>query len=195
LLTGPLPGIVSFGFFLNNCHDKAMKHLIIPTDFSLRSLEPVRAAVLHFDGEPIVVTLLHLVEPPADIMDGLRMAYRADVKPEVPRVFTLALESLQAVYARQLLGVKVGIWHGSTALYLRNLVEHLGADASVFDSRHPFEAPTKVSIDPRPLLRRAMKKGTVVDVSALQASASKTERAERDAQTSGRHAALESAQH
>lgn len=144
-----------------------MKHLIIPTDFSLRSLEPLRAAVTHFAGEPLTVTLMHLLEPPTDILDGLRVAYRAEDKPAVPRAFTLALESVTAVHKDQIHAVKVGTWYGSTTVLARNLLEHLGIDAVVFDPHMPFDLPAPHSIDPRPLLRRAMPRNIVETGAAL----------------------------
>lgn len=133
-----------------------MKHLIIPTDFSLRSLEPVRAAITHFAGESLAVTLLHLLEPPTDIISGLRLAYRAGSQPAIPQAFTLAMESVAAVYSEQIRTVKVKRCHGSTVPAVRNLLEHFGADAILFNPQQSFEQPSPQSFDPRPLLRRAM---------------------------------------
>lgn len=147
-----------------------MKHIIIPTDFTLRSLETIRTGLQHFAGEAVSITLLHLLQPPADILDGLRLSYRRDFTSEVPRAFTLALESLQAVYSQQLISVKVGTWRGSTVAYMRNVLEHLRVDAVVFNSQVPFKEFAETSIDPRPLLRSAARK-KILDVSELVTSA------------------------
>lgn len=133
-----------------------MKHLIIPTDFSLRSLEPVKAAVSHFAGEPFAVTLLHLLEPPGDILGGLRLAYHSGSLPQLPRAFTLAMESVASVYSDYIIGIRTRVAWGSTVPVVRNLLEYLRADAIVYDPQIPFEMPAANSVDARPLLRRAV---------------------------------------
>lgn len=106
-----------------------MKHAVIPTDFSFKSLQVIHDLVHYYPDEPVKITLLHLVDLPLAIGDLLFRLQRTESRFPVPQPFAEACEMMMNRYAVRITQLRPLIQYGATAAYLTNLLEGLGTDA------------------------------------------------------------------
>ena len=148
-----------------------MKHAIIPTDFSIRSLQPVHEVMNCYRGQSVQITLLHLVDVPDAIGDLLFRLRRMESRYPVPADFRQACEVIANKYDNQIAEIKVKVQYGSTAAYLDNLLEGFGADGVFLQQGYTMTLPFDESIDMVPLLRKT--KCNIIETSPVR----KTEKA------------------
>ncbi|HSK12174.1 MAG TPA: universal stress protein [Phnomibacter sp.] len=130
------------------------KHIMIPTDLSVRSLNLVRYAVNHFEGQPIKITLLHFMELPGSITDLLMIprdgAHLRLITPE----FREGISLLRNSYGSQIEGIGIDFLQGATRRMLKNYLENRKIDAILFPENYELKMPSKRSIDPSGMIRR-----------------------------------------
>jgi hypothetical protein len=132
-----------------------MKHVVLPTDFSIRSLQSVHNVMRHYrPEEKIRISLLHLLCPPGAIGDLLFRLRRTDDRYPIPQEFKEACEMMTNHYGGRLSFMTPVIRYGCTTAFLENLVEGMQADAVFIQTGYKEEAPFKDSIAILPLLKR-----------------------------------------
>ena len=129
-----------------------MKHAIIPTDFSISSLQIVHDVMHHYSGEQVKITLLHLVFLPDSIPDLLFK--RRQNRRDIPSEFTQACEIIANKYGASLAGIKTLIQAGETKAYMENLFDGLKADAVFIAADHAWVNPFQDSIQTMALCRK-----------------------------------------
>ena len=132
-----------------------MKHILIPTDFTLGSLAPVQAALAHYPDCRLRITLMNLMEPPTDIMDGLRLSFRNAAEFTIPVEFTAAMQELETAHPERIESVRAGTWFGNTSAYVSNVLSALRVDAVFADSAFRFKPASKKAVNPMQLLRKS----------------------------------------
>lgn len=132
-----------------------MKHVLIPTDFTIGSLQTVHAAVVHFPDEQVKISLLHLLEMPNGIGDLLLRAVRKEPTHLISADFQKACEIIRNKYGQKILQMDVLFRYGSTKHYVQNLLEGLEVDAIVLDPETKLGSPHASSVDMYPLLKKS----------------------------------------
>jgi hypothetical protein len=132
-----------------------MKHILIPTDFTIKSLKLVRAATDRFPGEQLKITLVHAMEPDHSISGLLMMSKRLAAHQLCTQEFTEACEVLRNKYASVLQKIKIEFYHGSTRAYLKNFLEARHIDAIFLPEDYTLKQPSPASRDLLPDLRRS----------------------------------------
>lgn len=132
-----------------------MKHAIIPTDFSFRSLQVIHDLVHHYPDEPVKITLLHLVELPLAIGDMLFRLQRTETRYPVPQAFTEACEMMMNRYKGRIVSLTPAIHYGTTAAYVSNLLEGIKADDIFIQQGFEPTLHFEESVPLLPLLRKA----------------------------------------
>lgn len=132
-----------------------MKHVLIPTDFTISSLQTVHAAIVHFPDEQIKISLLHLLEMPNGIGDLLMRAVRKEPTHLITPDFQKAREIIHNKYGQKILKMDVLFRYGSTKNYVQNLLEGLEVDAIVLDPEIKLASPHAASVDMYPLLKKS----------------------------------------
>ncbi len=147
-----------------------MKHILIPTDFTIKSLKLIRAAVDRFPGEALHITLVHALEPDNSISGLLMMSKRLSVHQLCPQEFTEACEVLRNKYTSVVQRIKVEFYYGATKAYLRNFLEARNIDAVLLAKDYTLKKPSKSSKDLYPEL---VNSGYPVHWEVLQQAAQK----------------------
>jgi hypothetical protein len=100
-----------------------MKHILIPTDFSVQSLNAVHAAMATYNEASVKITLFHLMRMPDEIPDILFRSMRNKHLSLITEEFREGCEILENRYgsALQCLNIKFGF--GTTVAYVKNLLE------------------------------------------------------------------------
>jgi len=130
-----------------------MKQLLIPTDFSLLSLNAVHAAVSRYGMQQLNIMLFHLLRMPGDLSEFLfprRARHHKLVSPD----FTDACQVLQNKYADIIVHMEVRFAQGGTAAYLRNFLEGERIDHIVVCPDIKLGIPSERSIAMLPMLKK-----------------------------------------
>lgn len=133
-----------------------MRHIVIPTDFTLQSLQVVHAAVAG-GADKIRITLLHMLRP-ADISGMLFASFRNKQRSEQQKMvsedFKETCEMLKNTYSSKLESIQVKFAMGDTAAYLRNYLDGEEIDCIVYAEDIKLTKPSKNSIDMMALIQR-----------------------------------------
>lgn len=132
-----------------------MVHIILPTDFSIGSLQPVHDIMQFHRHDVVRITLLHLVDIPSGIGDLLFRLRRMDDRFPIPQPFLDACEVLANRYDSRLTTIAPLIRYGSTAGFLENLLSGLKADVVYYQADYNEQAAFEDSIPLIPLLKRS----------------------------------------
>lgn len=124
-----------------------MKNILIPTDFSIKSLKLVAAAVQRFHDQKLNVTLLHALEPDHSISGLLMLNKRLQTNHLYTEEFWEACEVLRNKYASSLQKLKVEFYYGTTTAYRNNFLQARNIDAIVLPKENFFQLPSKHSRD------------------------------------------------
>ena len=131
-----------------------MKHIVLPTDFSIRSLQPIHDVMQHYRTGVLRISMLHLVDLPTGIGDLLFRLRRMDERFPVPGEFLEACEVLANRYEGRITAIRPLIRYGSSALFLDNLLKGIGADAVAIQPGYKEHGPFDESVPLMPLLSR-----------------------------------------
>lgn len=132
-----------------------MKHILIPTDFTIKSLKLVSAAVRRFDGEGLEISLVHSLEPDHSISGLLMMSKRLSAHQLCSQEFTEACEVLRNKYASVIRKIRIEFYYGSGRQYLKNFLEGRKIDAILLPGDYNLKMPSKASRDLIPELARS----------------------------------------
>lgn len=128
-----------------------MKHIMIPTDFTLNSLNALRFGADAFDEE-LTITLLHFMEMPDSISDLLVLPREASnfnfISPEFREGISLILNR----YRSQIKRIRNDFFVGDGPRQFKNYLEHHKIDTIVFPENYEFRMPSKRSYNPEKLI-------------------------------------------
>jgi aryl-phospho-beta-D-glucosidase BglC (GH1 family) len=144
-----------------------MKHILIPTDFTIRSLQTVQAVADHFNGEPIRITLFHLLDMPSGIGDLLFRTTKNIKENIISSDFKTAYQVIANKYQSTISQMKIEFGQGSTAAYLSNVFEGLNVDAVFIPANSEFTLANSNSINPLPLIYKTKYKIIEMPVTTL----------------------------
>lgn len=124
-----------------------MKNILIPTDFTVKSLKLINRAVEHYNGEELNILLVHALEPDHSISGLLLLNKRLNVHRLYTDQFQEACEVLRNKYASVIRKIKIEFYYGSTRSYLNNFLEARNIDAILFAGDYELSKPSVASRD------------------------------------------------
>lgn len=124
-----------------------MKNVIIPTDFSIKSLKLIHAAVSRFGTESLNITLVHALTPDSSISGLLMLTKRLDVSKLLSEEFNAACEVIRNKYGAAIHKLKVECYYGTSGQYMRNFLEARKVDAIILPSDYVYKHAVKASTD------------------------------------------------
>lgn len=146
-----------------------MKKVLIPTDFSIRSLNMVQHAVNHFPGEKIEIVLFHLLAMPTSITELMLLPRKKnEYYSVVSDEFYEATQVLKNKYASSIGSFTISFQHGSTRAWFNNFLEGRKIDAVVAPGEMQIEPVFKSSINMSRLIEKC--KCTVITPRLTHAS-------------------------
>ncbi len=129
-----------------------MKKILVPTDFSIGSLNVIHSIAARFN-EPVQVILFHAVYVSNNISDLLFMT-RNIKQTYITNDYREACEILKNKYFSRI-HLKTDFFFGSSSMAFNNFVEANNADYIAINAQHTYKETYKNSIDAIPLIRRA----------------------------------------
>ena len=123
-----------------------MKNILVPTDFSVQSLQLVHEIVKRHPQQKVSICLVHMVHIPTDITD-LLFVKRHRLYDYVPAKFSQAIEMLKNKYASRIAGMALEFYYGSTATVLNSIIENRKIEEVFVFAGHAYALPLKQSVD------------------------------------------------
>lgn len=131
-----------------------MQHLLIPTDFTIQSLNAVHGVLAMNTEEVYKITLFHMLSMPSALPYLLFRPFARQAHQSVNKDFLDACEIIQNKYGSRLHSLKIKFAHGDTVAYLRNYLEGNSIDKVVLVNNMQLSGPYASSINCVPLLRK-----------------------------------------
>src|SRR5690348_8327030 len=104
-----------------------MQHILIPTDFSIKSLNAIHTAATNSSDEKLQISLFHLLRPDYDIAQLFRSRRNMHMDM-ISGEFHDACQIMQNRYNSVINAINIEFGFGTTASYLSNLLEGLKVD-------------------------------------------------------------------
>lgn len=131
-----------------------MKHILIPTDFSIQSLNVVHAVISgRNNDEQVKIVLFHLLDTTNDITDIMFRSQRNKHYELINENFAEACEILQNRYSSKISSIHIKFGFGTTAAYVRNFLEGEKIDVIALSHDLQLSGPSKKSVDAVRLLK------------------------------------------
>lgn len=138
-----------------------MQHLLIPTDFSIQSLNAVHGVLAMKKNEEFKITLFHMLSMPEALPELLFRPFAQQEQRSINKDFMEACEIIQNKYGARLHSLRVKFAFWGTVAYLRNYLEGQKVDRIVLVNNMQLTKPYKTSLDCLPLLKKT---GYPIDV-------------------------------
>lgn len=123
-----------------------MKNILVPTDFSVQSLQLVHEIVRKHPQQKVCICLVHMVHIPTDIAD-LLFVKRHRLHDHVPAKFSQAIEMLKNKYASRIEWMGLEFYYGSTATVLNGIIENRKIQEVFVFADHAYGLPLPQSVD------------------------------------------------
>ena len=130
-----------------------MTNILVPTDFTLQSLDIVEE-IVRMQGKRVRIYLLHMIKVPTDAIDMLFMK-KSDVSREISREFTKAIFSLKEKYPKELDALELKLYYGSSNAVFNSITENLGIEEICLLNDYSYSLPLNESVNLLPLINRS----------------------------------------
>lgn len=131
-----------------------MQHILIPTDFTIQSLNAVHGILATNKNEEYKITLFHMLSMPEVLPDLLFRPFARQEQKSINRDFKDTCEIIQNKYGSRVQSIQTRFAYGDTAAYLRNYLEGQKVDRIVLMNNIQLIKPFKSSLDCIPLLKK-----------------------------------------
>ncbi|SHK83491.1 hypothetical protein SAMN05444266_101304 [Chitinophaga jiangningensis] len=132
-----------------------MKNVLIPTDFSIRSLGYVHNVVSQYPDELVNVIFMHALRMPDSIFDLVTFTRNSRHIELITADFKDGCEIIRNKYASSIHQLKVEFFHGDTGVAFKNFCLANNIDVIVEPSDLEYNAPSKRSYNPGKLIKKA----------------------------------------
>jgi hypothetical protein len=134
-----------------------IKHVLIPTDFTVKSLQVVRYALEDAGTARLNILLFHMVDIPHSITDLLFFSKEQLRKKLINQDFKDACAVLRNKYASSVADIQCEVFYGSTAAVFENYVDARKVDVIMYNKSLALKKIDARSVDSYALIRRCHK--------------------------------------
>lgn len=131
-----------------------MKNILIPTDFSIRSLSYVHNIVAQHPCEQVNIILMHALEMPDSLFDLMTYTRNSRHIELISSDFQDGCEIIRNKYSSAINQLRIEFFHGSTRVALRNFLLAQNIDLIIQPTDHDYNAPSKRSFNPEKLISK-----------------------------------------
>lgn len=139
-----------------------IQKILIPTDFTVKSLSLVKEALERSSPNNIELLLVHTIKLPGSITDLLFFSKGRFIKAAQSEEFKASLNMLQNKYGSRLQSFSIDLFTGSTSTYLRNFLDANGITEVYMPEESYMEVRHKLSVNPIPLFKKCSIKVTEI---------------------------------
>lgn len=132
-----------------------MKNILIPTDFTVHSLDIIVATAEKYKAEQLNILLMHGLSMSDSISDLMLFSRNNDRYKLISKEFENACMIIKNRYASVIHNLSVRFMHGNTRHIFRNFLHANQIDLIVFPADYTLQKACEQSIDVAGLLKHA----------------------------------------
>jgi hypothetical protein len=132
-----------------------MKHVLIPTDFSIRSLRVIHNVIERYGNEPLTIVMMHALRMPTSITDLMMLSRRSAHYDLITDDYKDACEIIRNKYASSIANLKTEFLFGNTSAVFRNFLQYQNIDVIVCAANSEFRLAGKDSYNPISLINKS----------------------------------------
>ncbi|BAV04150.1 hypothetical protein SAMN05421788_104116 [Filimonas lacunae] len=132
-----------------------MKNIVIPTDFTVHSLDIIVATVEKYKAEQLNILLMHGLTMPDSLSDLLLFGRNNDRYKLITKEFENACMIIKNRYASVITNISIRFMHGNTRHAFRNFLHANTIDLIVYPADYVLQKACNNSIDISGLLTYA----------------------------------------
>lgn len=125
-----------------------MKNILIPTDFTIKSLKLINAVVEQYSEQSLKIYLVHALEQDTSISGLLFFKKRSKAHFMYSESFLEACEMLKNKYHSTIQNIQIEFYFGQSNAYKRNFLEARNIDVVILPINYQFEKCSEDSICP-----------------------------------------------
>ncbi|WP_212002578.1 hypothetical protein [Chitinophaga sp. HK235] len=129
-----------------------MKNILIPTDFSIRSLGYVHSVVAQHPNETVNIIFMHALNMPDSLFELITYTRNSRHIDLITADFKDGCEIIRNKYASSVSKLKVEFFHGNTRAAFRNFCLAQNIDLIVLPTDNEYLCPSKRSYNPAKLI-------------------------------------------
>lgn len=131
-----------------------MKNILIPSDFSLQSLDCIPSLTERFKHDRLNISLVHVFLLTDSVTELMLLSRRNRDYEHVSLQFWNRCVELEHTYRKHINSIRVKCFYGCTVAVFRNYLEGHGIDLIVYPEQYQFRKLCKESLDPAKLIAR-----------------------------------------
>lgn len=132
-----------------------MRTILIPTDFTVNSLLPVKKILQVNGSDEVRILLFHCVHAPDSITDLLLFSKPREIRRLSGTEFADACEIIRHRFAPALNNLVIDLFMGNTHSAFENFVEGWQADAICLAKQMTYAKPSPQSADPMAFIKKS----------------------------------------
>lgn len=132
-----------------------MKHILIPTDFSIQSLQLAEQAVSSLPATKLNITLFHAFQLPYSEFELLLRDRKKPYTDLLTDNFRQACKQLKDKHSKKIQKISFNFLEGSTAALFRHFADANEIDLIFLPQHYHFKPVHKLSVDPVPLFKKS----------------------------------------
>ncbi|ODT93247.1 MAG: hypothetical protein ABS85_06475 [Sphingobacteriales bacterium SCN 48-20] len=134
---------------------EVMRNVLIPTDFSIESLQLVERAVAALDDQSMNIILFHAFDIPSHAPDMLGSSRRVPYAHLLTDEFRNACRRIKTSNARTVQNIHIRHFYGNTVAVFRNYIDAHDIDMIICPEPFVFRAVSDQSVNPESLFRKS----------------------------------------
>ena len=156
-----------------------MKNLLIPSDFSTKSLDCIKDLLYTYRNEKINILLVHVFLMSDSISDLMLLSRRRKEYDFISPEFWNHCKQLEYEHWPQINSIRVECFYGSTVAVFKHFLEGQNIDVIVYPQHYQFRKLSKMSLDPARLIARSGLEVKLLTSEAVAKEATLVSRKER----------------
>lgn len=132
-----------------------MKHILIPTDFSIQSLQLAEQAISSLPAAKLNITLFHAFYLPYSEFELLLRDRKKPYTELLTDSFRQACKQLKDKHSKKIQKISFNFLEGSTAALFRHFADANEIDLIFLPDHYQFKPVHKLSVDPVPLFKKS----------------------------------------
>ncbi|MXV52387.1 hypothetical protein GS399_15540 [Pedobacter sp. HMF7647] len=130
-----------------------MKTILIPTDFTLKSLDCIPSIVACNPSKKLKLVLVHVMKVTDSMQDLLMLSRRSAEYKNISEDFYNTCAVLKRTFTENIVSIEIEFFYGSTVAVFKDFLETHEVD-EIIKPDQSYQLVHKMSIDPAALLGR-----------------------------------------
>jgi len=130
-------------------------NIIIPSDFTLSSLNIIPVLVERYSKQKLNISLVHFLQLSDSISDLLLLSRRSREYQLIDEDFYACCTTLKNDYADQIVNITPDFFYGNTVAVFKNYLEAKETELIAMPENHSYARLTPNSFDPTILMQRS----------------------------------------